>query len=284
MPKVVIRKPPDKRNLVDRLLDRIRNNRVAAVAIVLCIGLGGVASFTDSVRKLGDALPSFSAPAKLGGQWKSEAAIFRPDVGSESLRLYLQEAAADQVVGTIQFNGAGDIAPRAFPIVQGRRSGKSVLLSLGGDANSLTTISGELAGEEFRFVYQHANRGAVAATARRIDQAAQLVDGHVAIVYKHQEYPDHRSACTRMLQELDPPQAYKASEPPTAYGDVRCVGQAADGSGGFDQYQNDVQQQLVCPPHARVALIDGQARPASTRGCECDGTLAASAGRCVAPA
>lgn len=280
MPKVLIPKPPDKRSGVDRLLDRIRNNRVAAVIIVAGIGVGALASLTDSVRKLGEALPTpFSMAAS--GEWKSDAAVFRPDVGPEFVRLYLAEPASDQIVGSVQFSGNQDedVPPRAFPL-EGKRSGKSMTLTLPGDGPSPPTLTGELAGSEFHLVYRHPNRGAVGATFHRIDQAAQLVDGHFAIVYKHREFPDHRSACTQLLRDDSPPQDYVTSEPPDEDGNVHCVGRHITGRWDFDMYQNAVQRRLVCPAYSQVTLIGGQALAKSTRGCECEGTLAATAGKC----
>jgi hypothetical protein len=280
MPKVLIPKPLDKRSRVDRLLDRIKNNRVAAVIVVACIGVGALASLTDSVRKLGAALPS-SSNKSTAGEWKSDAAVFRPDIGPEFVRLYLTEPTSDRVVGSIQFSGNRDVAPIAFPLVEGKRSGKSITLTLADGQTSPPTFAGELVGSELHVVYQHPQRGAVAATFHRIDQAAQLVDGHFAIVYQHREFPDHRSACTQLLSDLHPPQDYANSEPPDDDGNVHCAGRRIDGRWNFDQFQNDVQRQLVCPAHAQVTLIGGQALAKSTRGCECEGTLAATAGRCA---
>ena len=67
----------DSRTLVDQFLDRIKNNRVAAVVIIVCIGVGALASLTDSTRKLSEALSSFSKPG-LAGEWTSDTAAFYP--------------------------------------------------------------------------------------------------------------------------------------------------------------------------------------------------------------
>jgi hypothetical protein len=47
------------------------------------------------------------------------------------------------------------------------------------------------------------------------------------------------------------------------------------------QFENEVQQQLICPAQSRRTLIGGKATPAATKGCECDGDLQASDSRCV---
>ena len=47
----------DKQPLADRLLARLRNNPVAAAHVVAAVVLGGVAGFTDSVRRLIELFP-----------------------------------------------------------------------------------------------------------------------------------------------------------------------------------------------------------------------------------
>ncbi|MDP9125151.1 MAG: hypothetical protein M3N82_11230 [Pseudomonadota bacterium] len=279
MPKVPIRKSPDSRTLVDRLLDRVKNNRWAAAIIIACLGTGALASLTDSTRKLGEAFASFGNRS-VAGQWKSDAAIFYLFSGSESMRLYLQQPTADQVIGSVQFSG-GEQTPRAFRILEGKRSGKSLTLSFEGWDGNRETVTGEVAGNELRLVHHRQNDEDIPVVARRVDQATQLVDGRLGIVYKGTAYPDHRTACVQLLKDLDPPQTYKLSEVPDESGNVHCVGQHADGSKGFDMFQNDVQRQLICPARSRVTLIEGKARPTTTKGCECEGELAASGGQCV---
>jgi len=284
MPKIPVRKPSDTRSRVDRLLDRFRNNRFAALVIVAALGVGALASFTDSVRKLADALPSWHE-ASVTGEWKTDApATFYFFKGPEFIRLKLQDAAGGQVVGSIQFGGSAQAEARTAPIADGKRNGKAVSFVLATGNGLHESMSGELAGDTLRLVAHLEQRGDIALTAHRIAQSAQLVDGRTAIFYAHQEYPDHRAACTAMLAHLDPPQPYKLSEPPTEWGDVHCVGALPDGSTGFDQFENDVQLRLVCPADSRIALTDGTNRPKAAKGCECDGTRLAAGGKCAAPA
>ena len=84
-----------------------------------------------------------------------------------------------------------------------------------------------------------------------------------------------------MLKERDPPQTYKASEPPDEDGNIRCMGQYADGRDGFNQCASEVRQRVICPAHSRTTLVDGKA-PRATQGCECDGDRVASGAECVA--
>jgi hypothetical protein len=274
--------PSDSRTLVDRVLDRIKNNRIAAVLILACIGLGAAASLTDSTRKLAEVAASFSGGTSVAGEWKSGPAAFYPSFGEEFMRLSLQEAAGDQVVGSIQFSGNEDIRPRTFALAEGKRNGKLVTVVFDSGYRVQETVVGELAGNELRIVYRWPGRIAVAATASRIEQAPQLLDGRYGILYNNTEYPEPRAACSQMLKELNPPQTYKLSEPPDEYGNVRCAGQMADGRDGFDQMQNEVQQKLICPANSRTTLVGGK-RPAKTeKGCECDGERVASASQCVA--
>jgi len=282
MPKVPFRKPADSRSRVDRMLDRIRNNRFAAVAIVAALGVGALASFTDSVRKLADALPSLHE-STFTGEWKSdEAATFYPFKGPEFIRLQLREAGAAQVVGSIQFGGSPQAEARSAPIADGKRSGKSVAFVLETGNGLRESMSGEIAGDELRLVAHLEHRGDIAITAHRIAQSAQLVDGRAALFYARQEFADHRAACTALLAHEDPPQAYRLSEPPDDWGNVHCAGVHADGSPGFDQVENEVQLRVVCPPGSRVALTDGTGRPKAARGCECDGRHLAVGGKCAA--
>ena len=280
MPKVPVRKSPDSRTLVDRLLDRIKNNRIAAAIILACLGIGGVASLTDSARKLGDALPSLGSQS-VAGEWKSDEASFYRFFGQEAVRLYLQQPTGDQVVGTIQFGGSAQSEPRGFQIIDGKRAGKTLTLSFDGSSGHRETLVGDLAGGELHLVHHFEGAAAVPITAHRIAQSAQLVDGRFGIVYKRTEYPDPRAACVQLLKDLDPPQAYAESDKPDEWGNVHCVGKQADGSKGFDQFENEVQHQLICPARSRFTLIGGKARPTSTKGCECDGELVASGSQCL---
>lgn len=279
MPKIPIRKPRDGRTLVDRVLDRIKNNRIAAVVILAALGIGGVASLTDSARKLGDALPSLGSQS-VAGEWKSDEAAFYRFFGQEAVRLYLQQPTGDQVVGTIQFGGSAESEPRGFQIIDGKRAGKTLTLSFDGSSAHRETLVGDLANDELHLVHHFEGAAAVPITARRIAQSTQLVDGRFGIVYKRKEYPDPRAACVQLLKDLDPPQVYALSDKPDEWGNVRCVGKQADGSKGFDQFENEVQQELICPARSRLTLIGGKARPTSTKGCECDADLEASGSGC----
>jgi len=283
MPKVPTRRPADPRSRVDRIHDRIRNNRVAAIAIVLAAGVGALASFTDSVRKLGDALPTIS-DTSVAGQWKSEAAEFYPGTGPEYLRLYLQEAGPGQVVGLVQFGGGAASRRRSFSIIDGRRDGKAVTLSFDSGSGLHESVSGNLASGALHLVYRNERSAAVAVTMGRIEQSTQLVQGHLAILYKGKEYAAPAAACARMLSELDPPQTLRLAEPPDDWGNVHCVGQLPGGAQGFDMRQNDVQQWVICPAGSRVALVNGfgSERPRQAMACECDGTRLASGNRCAA--
>lgn len=278
----------DNRTLVDRLLDSIKNNHVAAVIIIASLGIGAIASLTDSTKKLSDLLSSFSN-VSLAGEWKSDLAVFYP-IGPEFMRLRLQEAVAGQVVGSVQFSGNQDIPARKFGLLDGKREGKKLTFSFDSGAHSYEgegksvplreTVIGELVGSELHLVYQRERHGGVPVTARRVPQAAQLVEGRLAIIYKDKEYPDHRSACTQLLREIDPPEIYKQSDPPDEDGNVHCVGKHADGRDGFDMYMNEVREELICPPNSRKTLTDGETHK-SLKRCECDGELVASAEQCV---
>ncbi len=265
--------PRDGRSLVDRVLDRLKNNRIAAVVILAAMGVGALASLTDSTRKLADLAGSFSR-VEAAGEWKTEAAVFHP-YGAEFLRLTLQEAPGGQLVGDVQFSGNEQLRPRRFPVLEGKRNGKSLTLLFDGGDRVRETVTGDLAGDQLRLVYQREGREAVPATAQRVPQASQLLGGRLALIYKRQEFASHQAACTRLLQDLSPPQAYKLSEAPDEHGNVHCVGRE-----GFDMFQNEVQQEVVCPAQSRTTLVAGR-RPALAQGCECDVNLVAAGAACV---
>lgn len=279
---------PDSRTLVDRLLDRIKNNRIAAAIIIAFLGIGAMANLTDSTKKLTNTLSSLFE-ASIAGEWKSELAEFYP-IGPESMRLTLQEAAAGQTLGRVQFSGNNQWQPREFDLLNVKREGRRLTLSFDSGARSIgpgpkstplrETIVGEIVGGELHFVYQREGQGGVPFTARRITQASQLVDGRLAITYNHKEYSDHHAACTQLLQELTPPQTYKQSEPPDTDGNIHCVGAQPDGSSGFDQYENEVQQVLICPPNSRKTILIKETSDRAKR-CECDGWVVVSGGRCA---
>lgn len=279
----------DDRPLVDRTLDRIRNNPVAAVIILVAIGIGSLASLTDSIGRLRSALPSFSSDS-ITGEWKSGPADFYP-AGPEFMRLHLQEANGE-VLGFVQLSGNDSMQPRRFDILDGKRDGANVVFSFDSGARSIDThgestplresLSGEIDGEQLRLVYRRQNKGGIAVTARPIAQAEQLIEGRLAIVYKGREYPDYSAGCTQLLSELNPSQIYKASEAPDEEGNVHCVGELADGSDGFDQYMNEVRQRIVCPPASRETIVVDETR-ASRKYCECDGELIAAANQCLSP-
>lgn len=176
MPKT----PPkaDSRTLVDQLLDRIKNNRVAAFIIIVCVGVGALASLTDSTRKLSETLSSFSRP-DIAGEWTSDAAAFYP-IGLEVMRLRLSESASGQVLGSVRFSDPQNASPpREFDILEGRLEGRKLSISFnsgafrilgaeGGKSVPLReTVTGEVDGSKLHLVYQMEGHGGVPVTARR---------------------------------------------------------------------------------------------------------------------
>lgn len=277
----------DGRTLVDRFIERIKNNRLAAALIVAALGIGALANLADSSRKLWDLLP-VKGGVQAAGEWKSELAEFYPGSGPEYLRLTLQEAAAGQILGIIQFGGNADREPREFEIVEAKLAGSKLLLAFesgamtgaGGQAVPLRhRITGELRGPDLHLVFQRDGHGGVPFTASRIIRAGQLLDARLGFTFKGKEYADHAAACKQLLGEMTPPQVYKQSSSPDEYGNVHCVGVQADGSAGLDMFQNEVRQSLICPPRSRITTRR-KAQVDPVMGCECDGRLRASGGQC----
>jgi len=167
---------PNNRTLVDRVLDRIKNNQVAAVIIVLGIGLGALAGLSDSLRKLSEALPSFSS-SDVAGEWHSAPAQFYP-IGPEIMILRLQESVGNQLIGDIEFRTLqGKTRSNQFDILDGKREGRKLAFAFSSGAvlykstESVTlreTVSGELVDGELRLLYVREGHTGVPVTARRV--------------------------------------------------------------------------------------------------------------------
>jgi len=168
---------PDKRTLVDRALDRIKNNRVAAALIILCIGLGALASLTDSLKKLYQVLPAPSKVA-LDGQWKSEP--FEPyGSGKQTLVLEVKEVAEGRLAGFVRFyDSQGKPASPEFDIQGKRESNKVTLSFVGGLKRSPPSggplvpvpesFSGDLSGNDFKLVYERDGYTPIALVAHKV--------------------------------------------------------------------------------------------------------------------
>jgi hypothetical protein len=277
MPKV----PPkaDSRTLVDRFVDRVKNDRIGAVLVIAVLAIGALASLTDSARKLYEALPSFSK-VQVAGEWKSDYTDFL-GWGPEFMRLNLQEAAAGQLLGRVQFSGHAVSPMRAFEVLNAKLAGNKLTLSFqNGGGGKPDTLVGEVVGGELHLVFQREGRGGVPFTARLTPLATQLLDGRLGIMHDGKEFPDPASGCAQLLRQLTPAQTLKQSDPPDEYGNVHCVGTQSNGSAGFDMYDNDVKLRLICPPNARKTFQTSE-KPVKEKACECDGQLIASGTKCI---
>ncbi|MEY2653396.1 MAG: hypothetical protein RLZZ524_423 [Pseudomonadota bacterium] len=287
---------PDARPLTDRLLARIRDNRIAAVLILASLAIGGLASLGESVRTLAAWLPGAGSgsalSAGLAGPWKTTTAADFREAGPEYLRLDLQDAPGGRVTGELQFSGNERLPARRLGLIDGQREGTRLslrhdsgryLIASGGTTRVLSeTLTGEIGPDELRLVFQVESRAPVALTARRVDPASQRVAGRLALVHEGRAFDDHRAACEQVLRSLTPPQTYVRSEPPTEAGDVRCVGARADGRVDFDMHDAGIRLTLLCPPDSRP-LPGPEHQDRQTDRCECDADLQARAGACVAP-
>ena len=169
-----------KRNLVDSTLDRIKNNRVAAAAIVLGICIGAIASFTEATKKLADVLSTLTAP-QVSGEWRSGPAAFYP-IGPELMVLSLKEAVGGQLIGTIQFHDLqGNPRSDEFGITEGKREGKKLAFSFssgavlykasGGPPVLLSeSVTGEASASELHLLYRREGHTGVPVTLQRTGQ------------------------------------------------------------------------------------------------------------------
>ena len=171
---------PDNRTRVDRFLDRLKNNRVVAVIIVLGIGLGALAGLSDSLKKLSDVLPSFSS-ADVSGEWHSAPTQFYP-IGAEIMVLRLKESVGTQLMGELEFRTPqGQLRSNSYDVLDGKREGRKVAFAFSSGAVRHAsasdkpvvlreTVTGELVGDELRLVYQREGHTGVPVTVRRVQE------------------------------------------------------------------------------------------------------------------
>lgn len=123
-------------SLVERFLERVRNNRIAAALIIAGIVVTSLASFTDALRKLADLLPEFHR-TDVAGSWESEALT---DANTEVEYRYLLVLKTD---GAQVYGSAARIAPSC------RESAEVVC---GGYGRQVAIAEGRLDGNRISFV------------------------------------------------------------------------------------------------------------------------------------
>jgi hypothetical protein len=168
----------DQRTRVDRMLDAIKNNRIAAVIVILCIGLAALANLTDTLKKLAPLLPG---PAKLAldGEWRSEPF----DSGSpnpQTLGLRVKEIAEGRLAGTLRFYDVeGKALSPEFDVLEGKRTSNHVAFSFDGGLKRAgasgaplvpvaQSFSGELSDTGLRLVYEREGYTPVAIVAHKL--------------------------------------------------------------------------------------------------------------------
>jgi hypothetical protein len=149
-----------------------------AVVIVIVMGLGALAGLTESLKKLGDVLPSLSAQ-DVAGEWHTIPAEFYP-IGPEVMVLRLQESMGNKVIGTIEFRTPpGEPRSDRFEVLDGKRDGKKLTLVFSTGAVLYSgrsaepkvlqeSVTGEMANGELRLLYQREGHGGISVTARRM--------------------------------------------------------------------------------------------------------------------
>jgi hypothetical protein len=170
--------PEDKRTLVDRALDRIRNNRFAAALIIVGIGVTALGSLTDTLKKLSASMPNLAGSVDATGIWKSDPADFY-GAGPQLMILTIKEVVAGKLVGSLRFTDAeGRTKTPDLGIVQGKLEGNKLTFSFDGGVRRYLNsgsplvavpeaMTGEVAGNQIRFVYERDGRGAISFVARK---------------------------------------------------------------------------------------------------------------------
>jgi hypothetical protein len=168
----------DKRTLVDRALDRVRNNPFAAAIILMGIGLAALGSLTDSLKKLSAAMPEFSSPPEVIGVWRSEP-IDLYGAGPQIMTMTITEVVSGRPVGFLRFaDSQGRPATPELGIIQGKLAGNKLSFSYdGGVRRNLSSggpsvpvqqsMSGEVSKKEIRFAYERDGSGTIFVIVRR---------------------------------------------------------------------------------------------------------------------
>ena len=172
----------DNRTLVDRGLDRVKNNRFAAAIIIIGICLAAIASFTESLSKLSEVLPILSKP-EIEGEWKSEP-IDLYGAGPQVMILKFTEAVGGRLVGNVRFfDLEGNARTPELDVLEGKREGNTLTFSFDGGARTYSpsgplvplreSVYGEVSDNEIQFVYQREGHGAVSFASRRKAQGSR---------------------------------------------------------------------------------------------------------------
>lgn len=168
----------DPRTRVDRMLDAIKNNRIAAVVVILCIGLAALANLTDALKKLAPLLP---APAKiaLDGEWRSEP-FDSGDSNPQTLGLRVKEIGEGRLAGTLRFyDGQGKALSPEFDVLEGKRSANHIAFAFDGGLKRAgaagaawvpiaQSFSGDLSDTGLRLVYEREGYTPVAMVAHKL--------------------------------------------------------------------------------------------------------------------
>ena len=168
----------DQRTRVDRMLDAIKNNRIAAVVVIVCIGLAALANLTDTLKKLAPLLPG---PAKiaLDGEWRSEP-FDSGDSNPQLLGLRVKEIADGRLAGTLRFyDVAGQALSPEFDVLAGKRTSNHVAFSFDGGLKRAgaagapwvpiaQSFSGELSATGLQLVYEREGYTPVAMLAHKL--------------------------------------------------------------------------------------------------------------------
>ena len=175
-------KPEDKRTLVDRIFDRLRNNRVAAIVIVVGVSLMALASFTESIKRLYVSIPRLSK-VDVQGLWESDQ-VDLYGAGQQTIVLRLKELDDGRLTGSLRFysQGGRPVTPD-LDLLHGKREADKLAFSFDGGARKTNdsgksyvpvpeSITGKVSGDAINFVYERDDHAAVPFSAHRPASAA----------------------------------------------------------------------------------------------------------------
>ena len=82
----------------DKLLDRLKDNRVIAALLVVAMAVGGLSAFTDAVQKIARLTGN---GANVAGIWRTEAFVNPYDESERSMLIFDLVQSGETVLGTV---------------------------------------------------------------------------------------------------------------------------------------------------------------------------------------
>ena len=160
----------DRQSLLDRIMFRLRDNRVAASAIAAGLVLASVATFTDSLTKVADAVRRLAPPVRVSGDWRSEP-LREPGTDYPPFQYHFKlKAHGTQLFGTVYYidPAGGPLKGAAGAVLNGKIEDNKISFVYLGGWNAKEIFYGVVSGDEIDFTYQRDRSIALHFVAKRV--------------------------------------------------------------------------------------------------------------------